>query len=333
MASSRNSSSDIHLGDLISALSDLPWRNEEQAHKIAAALGFTLQNPQQHKIQTSRSTPFSGIANRLHRRQPLPSGKKRVTAPPAPAPRVQLPDGVLPGTLTRLDDLSPPLDEIQQPDLNFERFDEKEYNPIDPPSLFLDNTSRGLLSALLQTVRSSRRIDIDKLIRQSGKGLLPRGFPYQESGTLVHGCQLLLDYSDSMVPWWNDLEALFNQLNRVLGKSLVKRYQFIDDPVQAEYWTDDESETWKPLSGTPNLVATDFGLPNQHSAYRLQRRWQTFIDHCEKANCPLIFLVPWEYDNWLSSTLGGYPYLFRWSPATSASQIRSLIGIGHRTAP
>jgi hypothetical protein len=334
MASSRSSSSDIHLADLISSLSDLPWRNDEQARKIAAALGFSLQNPQQHKVRKNRSMPVSGVTNRIRRRQPLPSGKKEVSTPPALAPRLELPDGTLPGTLTRLDDLSPPMGEIQQPDPDFERFDEQEYSAIDPPSLFLDNTSRGLLTALLQRVRQSRRIDLAKLIRQSSQGMLPRRFPYQETGTLEHGCQLLLDYSDSMVPWWNDLERLSLQLEKTLGKALVSRFQFIDDPLQAEYWTDnDEPEHWMPRTGIPNLVATDFGLPNHRSAYRLQRRWLRFINRCEKAQCPLIFLVPWEYDEWLSNHLGGYPYLFRWSPATSASQIRSLIGIGHRVEP
>jgi len=334
MTSARHSRSDIHLGDLIGALSDLPWRNEEQARKIAAALGFSQQNPQQHKVQKTRSTPVAGTSNRVRGRQPLPAGKGKVSTPPAPAPRIQLPDGALPGTLTRLDDLSPPADEIQRPDSDFERFDECEYSAIDLPSLFLDNTSRGLLRALLQTMRQSRRIDLGKLLRRAGTGLLPRRFPYRETGTLEHGCQLLLDYSDSMVPWWDDLEALCRQLEKTLGKSLVIRYQITDDPMQAEYWANaDEPEFWQPRAGIPNLVATDFGLPNQRSAYRLQRRWRSFIDRCEKARCPLIFLVPWEYDEWLSGNLGGYPYLFRWSTATSASQIRSLIGIGHRLAP
>lgn len=334
MTSSRDQSSEIHLGDLIQALSDLPWQSEEQARKIAAALGFSQQNPQQHKVQQNRSMPVSDNRNRIRARQSLPSFNKKISTPPAPAPRIELPDGVLPGTLTQLDDLTPPADEVQQPDLNFERFDEHEYSAIDPTSLFLENTSRGLLTALLQTVRESRQLDLAKLIRQSGKGILPSRFPYQETGSLDHGCQLLLDFSDSMVPWWNDLEALNNQLNKTLGKSLVSRYQFTDDPEQAECWTDtNDPISWKPQTGVPNLVATDFGLPNQHSSYRLQRRWRAFIDRCEKAQCPLIFLIPWEYDDWLSNNLGGYPYLFRWSPATGASQIRSLIGIGHRVVP
>ncbi|MEW8627231.1 MAG: hypothetical protein AB2551_15890 [Candidatus Thiodiazotropha sp.] len=334
MVASCNNSGDIHLADLISALSDLPWRNEEQASKIAAALGFSLQNPQQHKLQKNRSMPGIGAIQRSRRRQKPPSTKKSVSTPPAPTPKLELPDGALPGTLTEVDDLPPSIDEVQQPDPAYERFDDHEYSAVNPPSLFLEQTSRGLLTALLQTVRESHRIDIDKLIQRSGKGTLPRRFPYQETGTLEHGCQLLLDYADSMVPWWNDLEALTNQLYKTVGKVLVNRYQITDDPRQAESWTDDdELETWKPKTGIPNLVVTDFGLPNQHSAYRLQQRWRAFIDECEAAQSPLIFLVPWEYDEWLSSNLGGYPYLFQWSPATSASQIRSLIGIGHRVVP
>lgn len=334
MASSRNQGSEIHLDDLIQALSDLPWQSEEQARKIAAALGFSQQNPQQHKVKTNRSMPVTGTRNRIRARQSLPSPNKTISTPTAPAPRIELPDGTLPGTLSRLEDLTPPADEAQQPDLNFERFDEHEYSAIDPSSLFLDNTSRGLLTALLQTVRESRKLDLVKLIRQSSKGILPSRFPYQETGSLEHGCQLLLDFSDSMIPWWNDLEALHNQLNKTLGKALVNRFQFTDNPEQAECWTDaDTPATWKPLGGIPNLVATDFGLPNQRSTYRLQRRWRAFIDRCEKAQCPLIFLIPWEHDDWLSNNLGGYPYLFHWSPATSASQVKSLIGIGHRVAP
>ncbi|MEJ2425235.1 MAG: hypothetical protein P8101_12385, partial [Candidatus Thiodiazotropha sp.] len=100
MASSRNPGSEIHLGDLILALSDLPWQSEEQARKIAAALGFSQQNPQQHKIKTNRATPFTGARNRIWARQSLPSLSKTISTPPPPAPRIDLPDGVLPGTLS-----------------------------------------------------------------------------------------------------------------------------------------------------------------------------------------------------------------------------------------
>ena len=77
------------------------------------------------------------------------------------------------------------------------------------------------------------------------------------------------------------------------------------------------------------LVATDFGLPLLKSAYRVQKLWSGLIERCESSSAPLIFLIPWPHDSWLEATLGPYPYLIPWTPETSATLIKSLVGTGH----
>jgi hypothetical protein len=321
----------IHLGDLAHALDELGNDDDERAQKIAASLGFNLSKTSPaDESQRSRSAhermPRRGSAAQ----RPLPSRKPSVSTPPKPPVRLSLPEGPAFGNLESLDDLQPAIEELVAPDPAFELYDDKTYPALSQPSLIRDNTSRGIFTALLQTTRASRRIDIRALIRKSSKGLPPRQLPREQTGTLDHGCQLLLDYADSMTPWRDDLRILTHQLEKVVGRENVLVHEFNEFPLEAQYWTSDfERRPWQPKSGTPVLVVTDLGLPFSHSAYRLQLRWREFIQRCQQAAIPLILLIPWEYGGFVEKALGHYPYLFPWSPRTTASQIKGLIGPGH----
>lgn len=317
---------EVHLGDLIRALGELPWKDDLQAAKIAESLGFTLRQHNQKQAR-NKSARNRDISHKTSKPPETVAKRPSVSTPPAP---IQLPDAIMPGLLKEQHDLQPPPSSILQPDSQFEHYDENKYPAVTQPSLIPNNTARGIFTALLQTSRASRAINIRKLIRQSSGGLPPKHLPYLQTGTLEHGCQLLLDYSDSMVPWRDDIQSLTHQLENVVGKDSVTVFKFKALVLEAEHWAADmEPQQWQPVPQVPVLVATDFNLPMQQSEFRLETRWENFIQQCEKAASPLIFLIPWEYDAWLEKTVGTYPYLFPWSPLVTANRIKSLIGTGH----
>ncbi len=327
--------SEIHLGDLALALSQLPWQHEWQAEKIAQSLGFTTQEQfvRQHQTQKSRSAPQQKNAQTDLREKLSSHLRLPVSTPAPPSPPIALPQETVSGPLEAKNDLPPPAAQLEKPAPNgtFIHYDEQTYKAVPHSSLLPENTSRGILASLLQTRRNTRKIDLLQLIRLSARGLPPKHLPYLQDTTLQQGCQLLLDFSESMTPWKYDLQSLSELARSVIGKETVKVYRFREDPEKATHRTPvKKTELWSPNSGTPVLVATDFALPFSGSEFQIHKRWRTFMKCCEQASSPLIFLLPWNHDTWLEKVLGPYPYLFSWSPATSSVQIKGVIGHGHK---
>jgi hypothetical protein len=69
-----------------------------------------------------------------------------------------------------------------------------------------------VFTAALATLRQGDRLDVDQLVRRVVEGRLPPRLPRLHGGDARRGCQLLLDFSDSMLPWWEDLRELAAQL-------------------------------------------------------------------------------------------------------------------------
>ncbi|MEG7525316.1 MAG: hypothetical protein M3H12_19900, partial [Chromatiales bacterium] len=114
--------------------------------------------------------------------------------------------------------------------------DETPPVPLHRESLFSDNTNRGILSAALATRRPGYQIDVFRLINHFVTGKIPRTLPCLMSNTLERGCQLLLHYSDDMVPYWEDLAALATQIKNVMGQDRVDLYEFKGLPDSANTW-------------------------------------------------------------------------------------------------
>ena len=338
MKSTLEKRSEIHLGDLIEALSQLPWQNEQQAEKIARSLGFAPQDLliEQHQTQKSRSAHQPQAASSSHTGKKISEADPPMSIPRQPSTPVFLPNATISGPLQRKADLPPPIVELARPSADdpFVHYDSHQYSPAPHHPLFPENTNRGIFTALLQTSRNSHRIDLARLLRLSARGMPPSHLPLDREGTLQYGCQLLLDFGETMAPWKNDLHSITVQIETVVGKQSVTTYRFKDEPNKAAHRTRPaEPKPWAPESRVPVLVATDFGLPLIQSEFRIQKLWKDFIRRCEQSSSPLIFVIPWEWplESWLGKALGPYPYLFPWSPNLSSSQIKGLVGKGHNT--
>lgn len=323
---------EIQLGDLARALERLAPRDETQAVAIAAHLGFGLrpgQHPaEQRELQRERFDRASELAPPAASK---PSGPPPVYTPPTPTPPLELPRATLPSRLVTLDQLAPAPpaapDWLDQPD---DDFAQEPQPALARMPLIPDAASRAILSVALATQRRGREVDVATLVRRICRRESVPDLPRQLEATLERGCQLLLDYSASMVPWWEDLASLKAQVRWVVGEETTQTYSFDRDPTAAGRWTASmERETWCP-DGRPVLVATDLGIQGREGYAQPPTGWEEAVDLCARHGSPLVLFIPWPKHRWPRNFGIGASALtlVPWSPQTSAAMVRH--GIARR---
>lgn len=328
---------EMSLADLLKALHDLPCKTQDQTEAVFHALGFNWQNSQPTAITKDRKKE---VYDRNRYRPKLIKPQKPIndtptfSAPPAPELPIELPKKIVAGNLKPLsaDDneniaKAPPIWLEKQ---GFQLLSETELAEIPPrESLFPTQTHRGILSAALTVKKTGQDININALISEVVKGRIPKTLPLNTRGTLEMGCQLLLDYNDSMVPFWEDLTALAGQIENLIGRKRVQIYEFDQNPNMAQYWaTSTKPETWQAQPGRPVIVTTNLNITGRRRPTTADSHWKKFINQCEKSHIPLLLLIPWQESYW-PTNLGNHPIMIHWNPATTATMLYSLIGKGH----
>lgn len=326
----------ISLGDLAHALARLPWTDDDQAQAIAASLGFGA-------LKTSEFSGDGQPAGRRifdpaldHRPPPPRNAQEAIPAfptPPSLPPPVSTPKARLSATLVELPTAAIAADKRPDwlDDASVSFVEQPALPPVRKP-LLPDLRVRGVLEAALATRRAGSAPDLAALVRQLAAGRLARGLPRLAESTLSHGCQLLLDYSDSMIPWWEDLGSLAEQVLRVVGEAPV--YSFEGDPATASRWLPgaEDAQPWRPSPGRPILAASDLGIRGMAQPRCAPRGWREFAQRCAAAGSPLVVLVPWPQRYW-PNDLGRHASLVHWHPHTSAAMLRRSFGAGHRGRP
>ena len=327
MASER-ARGEIHLGDLVRVLEDLPWDGPDQAAAIAACLGFGLRphatpapSEQPRRVAPERPPPHPtpDTPHAPADAQPTPPPIGLPPRPPAPVP---LPEGVVPYQLEPRALRAPP--DPGPPDWLAEAArDFPSREPVRAPAratLLPERTARHVLAATLATERMAPDIDLPRLLYAICRRQPLRSLPRRREETVAAGCQLLLDYSATMVPFWEDLDALADQVRAVVGAQSTRVYAFDTDPTHARHWTaSGEAQDWLP-DGRPVLVATDLGIQG-HAQAQPSPGWRALAAACAGAGSPLALLVPWPEDRW-PRRFPANATLIHWGPGTTAGRIR-----------
>ena len=328
---------EISLSELLAALQALPWKNDDDAAAIARALGFGLaarevdDAPPPTPVIFDHSQPSSPQPPP----QIAPPREPGWAIPPIHKEAEELPADALPADLA----------EQQAPEgdapSTAPAWLHAGYDLVEPEpgvaayrhALLPARTARGVLSAALASWRSGSEIDVAALTRRVAERCLADRLPLRASPSLHRGCQLLLDFSDTMVPWWDDLRDLARQAGAVLGSERVATFHFAGRPAEARRRQPHSRriETWTPEPGRPILVASDCGICGIPGTQRAPREWRDFVQRCAAADSPLLILVPWSSGYW-PRDLGLHPQLVHWHPATSAAMLRRQRGLGHRVA-
>lgn len=331
-------SNEIGLADLITALHELPWQDEAQQKAIFHALGFAWQEISPVPPQLQRPNTSAGF-NRYQRNQaPTPAkdvNNKRAAEPPKPSPKIELPHTLRQSQLKTIEpDSALPQDKrpswlVSPPEQNLLSYKNHPEFKLPRATLFPALTQRGIVAAAINVQAFGKTIDLPALVVDLVKGQVPKKLPFHKTKSLEHGCRLLLDYSDSMTPYWEDLSSLIRQFENLLNNERLTCYQFEEDPNASECISPNAlAETWYSKPKRPIVVATDFGITGQKRRNTLSPAWRKFIKICKNQHIPLVILIPWPPEFW-PCDLDTYPLLISWSQNTTAAMVSRLVGKGH----
>jgi hypothetical protein len=330
---------EIGLGDLLRALDQLKPETHSQTGDILRCLGF--QTTAVYRLpQPYRSS--QGAWNRTRFRkitQQKPSTKfsPKPSLPPTPEPPIELPKDVLPSELETLPDAST-MAHTTEPDSDIENapvLSLEGDQPTPPPrfSLFPKQRARAITSMTIAQCTEGRDIDILRLIDVAVQRRIIRSIPKLPQTTIRNGCHLLLDFSDALMPWWEDMRDLMHQFQSLLDPYLCKSFEFEDDPMMANHWSETKGDvSWQPEQRKPVVVATDLGVV-RHPSLGLRpdpSAWVRLAQYCHRVEAPLIAIVPIHPQRWPKG-LDRWLRIIHWNPATSAATVKRLLN--HRVAP
>ncbi|MCI0668433.1 MAG: hypothetical protein L0Y43_10305 [Methylococcaceae bacterium] len=338
MLRSESKRGEIGLGDLICAVKLLQCPvegetrrlTEADVNQIARCLGFTLQSS---ALRPDSGSP--GIRGAFDRqRLSRPSAPKHYRPPDSPRPSLPPAPDIAPdlsGEIlkTELEILEPSgFDSLAVPGAIESRqpLQRKTGAPVARQSLFSKNKTRGLLVPAVAQSVAGMDPDIDRIIDAFVHCETLTSLPTLNRYTTRNGCQILLDFSDQLTPWREDMQDLRSQLHRVLGSAVCPVYEFEGDPCAALRWNGEEEQAWKAVQNVPVLAATDLGLL---SARTLNYRpgvaaWRKFAYQCTRKQVPLIVLIPVSPRRW-PGDLSRLIRMIHWNPATGAASVYRLL--------
>lgn len=322
------SRAEIGISDLVKALGVLHDDTEENYESIANCLGFTTHHA---------PSPYKSTRGAWNRQTPKdkpiqakpPSYKPSYAMPPAPKPVSKILEEILNTTLKEQSDRPP-----QEPaGISQDTLQDIEAlllttDKTAPPRhlLFPKKTARGIITESLMQPTTGGDIDVDKIIQAYVRQQPLRHIPYKQLTSIYNGCQLLLDFSEALMPWWEDMRSLIQQFQNILGKELCPVYEFDNDPSEAIQWTESGEKTWNPIENRPVVIASDLGAINTPKAdFRSAKsNWLRIINICKQKNTPIIILNPLHHSSW-DNLLSQKTIMIHWNPATNAGDVQRLM--------
>ncbi len=319
--------SDISLAELIKCMALLKPGSLEEQQRLLSCLGMGLL-PEGVDFNAQKKGAWAG--KQQHQNEDTVStgkpDKGAIKPPPIILPE---PTENLPFTLAALPDVDAPtpsqqlLSEIQ----NHEPLDLTQgyQGQTQREGIFPNKTARNIVSALLSLPRIGDELDLDRLVSQLCMQQPVLDLPKLARLSLCHGCQVLLDFNDAIVPFWPDLEQLQDQVAQVLGLENSRFYQFAQDPLDAVLCSEAAGQPWQPQQGKLVLVVTDFSLSSPHldGGFFRAKSWQQFLRLCKKKQAPVLVLTTLSRDECPAIMAKSCP-IVQWAPETRLSAILNL---------
>ena len=201
-----------------------------------------------------------------------------------------------------------------------------DVTPLPRASLFPEKTYRNIVSALIAQPALGFEIDINKLIEEASMQRFLQTVPMKPRWSTQVQCQLLLDFNQVLVPLWDDLRILIQQVQSVTGENACQVFEFDSDPNKALRWDENgEEHSWVADKSKFVIVATDFGQLNQlnYSTGIGHKGWLSFYQQCKGAGVEIIFLTPLEKQDFPTSLANHLP-IVHWGKSIRASEVKHL---------
>ncbi len=324
---------EISLGDLAIAMKRLPTQDRNVLAKIAACLGFGLEVPEPPKprpkgVWDQRQSPQRDESREApEARAPVqPTSKKtqeRVSLPKPPLPKAGYVSRIEP--LPRQDAAIPTAIANAQP-ISLDAAPSIQAHRI---PIFVQRSERAILSAAIAVQSQTGQVDLDSIIDHLVYLKFIHRLPRRPVPTLKYGVQLLLDRSESMLPYFDDLQALEVSLKQIAGRSRCWSRSFKGTPLSPQRFQKNP-QPLKLINRVPILIASDFGIgaPLLSRDRARPGEWKRFAQLARNKRCPLVALIPHKPRLWPEQALANF-LCIHWDCTTTAGDLRKVIGVGH----
>jgi len=192
--------------------------------------------------------------------------------------------------------------------------------------------ARGILAASVATLSEAGSLDLERLVRGVACGMIWRRVPRQPSPTLSRGAVILVDRSDTLLPFAADQEQIVEQIRGVVGRDRLKVLSFEGSPSwgagNGSPWEwEKDFERWRPPPGTPVLALTDLAIGKRSFGSRPVHplEWRDFAERLRRSGCPLVAFVPYAPERWPAG-LERVLHILPWDRGTSVRTVRRALG-------
>lgn len=177
---------------------------------------------------------------------------------------------------------------------------------LDPPQpgidpavepLFVPQWTSGILTAALAMEKANGPVDVERLVDQLVRLKVPSSLPRRRRRSITSGAQVLVDLSEDMLPFREDLLDILRRLRRVLGSDRVTVLRFAGRPMtQAGPGRRDTWEPYKPPEARHTvLIVSNFRLSNasfREDSDDYEREMMSLARELDRHKCPVVALVP-----------------------------------------
>jgi hypothetical protein len=330
--------SEIGLGDFARAVNAL---GADDATALRVATLLKLEPPPEPARESEGRTPenisstvtaSTSAISHLHKSTPV---GEDLSGSGSDGPRGTFSGANLRSTLVRsgVDPPRPPAESAIPP----LRAKPSTYTPalsvISP--LLLPIWTRNILSGALSRRRYDGRLDLQRVIESVARGEALARLHRFPRRTLASGVQVLVDRSETMMPYAEDQRWLLGEIYKVVGRDAAQVLSFAICPLRgvgqkARHWWKPYS-AWLPFPGTVVLVLTDLGIgqsPFLSERLASEEEWIDFAGELRGLGCPLVALVPYAPERWPARLRRSFTIL-HWDRRTGAPAVFTRIGRGH----
>jgi hypothetical protein len=196
--------------------------------------------------------------------------------------------------------------------------------------LLVPRWTRGILSAALGGRGAEGEIDIDAIVRTISSGRPFRTVPRRNVPRFGRGVQVLVDASETMMPFLEDQTWLTERIRVVAGRDRTQVLgidgsdSFIAGEGMRLDWTD-YFDRYVPADGVVVILLSDLGIGRMSMApWTSPAQWLGFARGLQTRGVPLVAIVPYARERWPAELRRTIP-IVQWDTRTTARTARRAL--------